>query len=72
MGSSFAGLILGAIIGGIAGAAASARSPNDWSYYSRNILCLVNGAGLGAIAGAIVGGTAAIIDELKRGRKLNN
>ena len=68
MGKSFAGLILGAIIGGVGGAAVSAFSPNDWSYYSRNILCLVIGAGLGSIAGAVVCGTGAIVQELRRGR----
>lgn len=68
MGQALAGLILGAIIGGIAANMASAFSPNDWSYYSRNILCLVIGAGLGGISGAVVGGVGAIVDELRLGK----
>lgn len=69
MGKSLNGLVLGAIFGGIGSTIASAASaPDPSSTYTRNILCLVIGAGLWGVAGAIVGGTGAIIDAINRGR----
>jgi len=69
MGKSFAGVILGAVLGGFGSLMASMSSvPESGAYYTRNVLCLVIGAGLWAVAGAVVGGTSAIIDAIRSGR----
>jgi len=65
---TLAALVLGLIIGGVAGLSASAAGAFNEFYTSRNIICLVIGAGAGAVAGAVVGGAGAIVEAINRGR----
>jgi len=46
--------ILGLIVGGLGGLAASAFGTQDSYAYTRNIVCLLLGGGAGAVAGAVV------------------
>jgi hypothetical protein len=69
MGTSFGALVLGVLVGGTAAIVASAMAAHESLYYSRNILCLVIGAGSGAVSGAVVGGTKAIVDAIERDRQ---
>jgi hypothetical protein len=70
MAKSIVGTVLGAFLGAIfAGAITATVSIGD-SFavvYLRHALCVVFGAGFGAVAGAIVGGTNAILDAMSRG-----
>jgi len=60
--------ILGLIVGGLGGLAASAFATQDSYVSTRNIVCLVLGAGAGAVAGAVIGGTHAIVEAIQRPR----
>jgi hypothetical protein len=60
--------IFGLILGGLGGIAASAFATQDGHAYTRNIVCLLLGGGAGAVAGAVIGGTHAIIEAIQRTR----
>ena len=65
------GTVLGVILGAICGGAITGIASVGESFavvYLRHTLCIVLGAGFGAVAGAIVGGTSAILDVISRGR----
>jgi hypothetical protein len=60
--------ILGLILGGLGGFAASSLATQDSSIYTRNIVCLLLGGGAGAVAGAVIGGTHAVVEAIHRTR----
>jgi hypothetical protein len=60
--------ILGLIVGGLGGLAASAFATQDSYAYTRNIVCLLLGGGAGAVAGAVIGGTHAVVEAIQRTR----
>jgi hypothetical protein len=60
------GLVLGILLGGLGGALAAgfASGTNDLK-----ALCIEIGSGLGAVTGAILGGTSSILDAISQGKR---
>jgi hypothetical protein len=67
LGGAILGLVGGAAFGGIIAALASGGSLE--AAYLRNTLCVVLGAGFGALTLAVVGGIGAIVAAIERRSK---
>jgi len=62
MAKSFAGALLGAILGLVVGGVATMMGGGDQYVYLRNALSVVLCIGLGAVAGAVAGAAGAVVD----------
>jgi hypothetical protein len=59
------GIVLGALLGGLGGVMAARASGTE----DLKALCIETGTGFGAVAGAIVGCTSAILDAINRDKR---
>ena len=67
MRQAFYGAILGVLLGAAGGGAVAAFATGGTldAAYLRNTLCVVLGAGLGSLTGAVIGAAGAIIEAIR-------